>query len=136
VPEPHRRPYYRWTEADVLCALGRYDQAKAVLAACNERDRRSRHKGLLRLCRIAYLLGDDTGAVTHARAADRFFRERWTNPCAEALFWLAASLWRSGDHAAARQAAEELRVYQPGFPRLDRLLALMEGQGASHGTQG
>jgi len=132
VPEPHRRPYYRWTEADVLCAMERYDRARAVLEACTQRDRRSRHKGLIRLCRIEYLSGDFRNVMDHAREADRFFREQWTNPCADALFWLAAGALRAGEMDQARSAAWELRDFQPGYPKLDRLLKLVDEKGADH----
>ena len=135
IPESQRRPYVRWTEADVLCALARYDQAKSVLDACNQRDRRSRHKGLIRLCRIDYLLGDDRQVMTHALAADRFFREKWLNPCADALFWLAAAALRAGEAKQAREAASDLRDHQPGYPKLDRLLARIEADGGSHAPQ-
>ena len=131
VPEPHRRPYVRWTEADVLCALGRYDRARMVLEACTQRDRRSRHKGLIRLCRIDYLLGDFSSAMANARKADRFFREQWANPCADALFWLAAGALRHGEVDKARSAARELRDFQPGYPKLDRLLELVSRKGAA-----
>jgi len=135
VPVSQRRPYVRWTEADVLCALARYDQAKSALDTCNQRDRRSRHKGLIRLCRISYLLGDDRQAMAHAREADRFFREKWLNPCADALFWLAVSALRASEIGAARGAAMELRDFQPGYPKLDRLLARVEADGGPHALQ-
>lgn len=132
VPETQRRPYFRWTEADVLCALNRYTQARSVLEDCIQRDRRSRHKGLLRLCRIAYLLGDYAGTAVHAAEADRFFREQWHNPCAEALFWQALGAFKSGKIGSARQLAEELRTFQPGYPKLERLLALLDAPGGAH----
>ena len=132
VPPNHRRPYFRWTEADVLCAMGKYDQARTVLETCIQRDRRSRHKGLIRLCRIVYLLGDYRSVMEHAREADRFFRELWANPCADALFWLAAGAMRAGEVEQARSSALALSDFQPGYPKLDRLLELLEGKGAAH----
>ena len=132
VPEAHRRPYVRWTEAEALCALKRYDPARRVLEACIKRDRRSRHKGLIRLCRIEYLLGDYPAVMTHAGEADRFFREQWINPCADALFWLAAGALRAGDVHQARTAARELRDFQPGYPKLDRLLERIDATGETH----
>jgi tetratricopeptide (TPR) repeat protein len=135
VPEKNRRPYVRWTEADVLCAQERYDRAKAVLEACTQRDRRSRHKGLVRLCRIDYLMGNYRQVMAHAREADRFFRDLWTNPCADALFWMAAAALRAGEGDQARSAALELRDFQPGYPKLDRLLARVDGKGGGHERQ-
>ncbi len=126
VPEEQRRPFFRWTEADVLCAMGRHDNARSALEACIKRDRRSRHKGLIRLCRIEYLSGDYRGVMVHAREADRFFREQWTNPCADALFWLAVGALRTGELEQARSAAHELRDFQPGYPKLDRLLKRLD----------
>lgn len=135
LPEGHRRAYFRWTEADTLCALGRYDDAKSVLSACNGRDRRSRHKGLIRLCKIHYLLGEYGDVVACAREADRFFRDKWTNACAEALFWQALGALRAGELREARRAADELCTFQPGFPKLDRLLEELAKGGESHDTR-
>lgn len=69
VPEKFRRPYFRWTEADVLCALGRFEEARRVLVQSLERDTRSRHKTLIRLTKIEYLLGNHETAGVHAEAA-------------------------------------------------------------------
>lgn len=136
VPEAQRRPYFRWTEADTCCALGRYDSARAILNATNQKDRLSRHKGLIRLCKIEYLIGDYTAAMTHAREADRFFREKWTNPCADGLFWFALNAFRAGKRAEAARAAEELQRYQPGYPKLDRLLSLVARKEGVHDEKG
>ncbi len=65
--------------ADVLCAVGRHDNARSALEACIKRDRRSRHKGLIRLCGIEYLSGDYRGVMVHAREAGPF-REQWIAP--------------------------------------------------------
>ncbi len=126
VPEKFRRPYYRWTEADALCALGRYDRAKQVLNNCCERDRRSRHKGLLRISKIEYLLGDYIQGAKAAEAADRFFREKWGNAYRHGLFWQALNTCRAGDIESAKRIATTLRDLFPGYPKLDRLFALME----------
>ncbi|MFH0727049.1 MAG: tetratricopeptide repeat protein [Pseudomonadota bacterium] len=136
VPEAQRRPYFRWTEADTCCALGRYDTAKAILNAANQKDRLSRHKGLIRLCKIEYLLGEYAVAMGHAREADRFFREKWTNPCADGLFWFALNAFRAGKLAEAAQAAEELQRYQPGYPKLDRLLSLVTTKEGDYDEKG
>lgn len=126
VPEKHRRPYYRWTEADVLCSLKRYDQAKAVLLACTERDHRSRHKGLLKLCKIEYLLGNFSKGAAFACEADRFFRQKWGNAYGNGLFWQALSRFRMGETEKAKKLAMELRDHFPRYPKLNRLFALME----------
>lgn len=121
VPEARRRPYVRWTEADVLCAAGQYEEALRVLSDCVNRDGFSRHKGLLRMARIAYLLNRFDQCATHADAARQFYREKWTNDCNEGLFWLAAANLRQGRVDEAYRLAGELETLDPWFPRLDRL---------------
>ena len=125
IPEKFRRPYYRWTEADVCCALQKYDRAKTVLAASAERDRRSRHKSLIRLAKIEYLLGNFEAGARHAEAADRFFRQNWNNAYGIGLFWQALCLFRSGSTHKARELALELKAHFDRFPKLDKLLALV-----------
>jgi tetratricopeptide (TPR) repeat protein len=129
VPERQRRPYVRWTEADVLCALGRLPEAKQVLVRALERDNRSRHKTLVRLCRIEYLQGETRKAGEHAAEADRFFREKWGNPCADGLFWQAACALRLGEREAAAKLAEELRAFRPNHELLGKLLAKLGRSG-------
>ena len=129
-PERLRRPYYRWTEADVWCAQGNYDRARGVLRAAAERDGRSRHKSLVRLARIDYLLKDHQEGITHAAAADRFFREKWGNPCADGLYWQALHTYRAGDLPKARQLAATLEDHAPGYPQLGRLKAAIEKDAA------
>jgi tetratricopeptide (TPR) repeat protein len=129
VPEKKRRPYVRWTEADVLCALGDYDRGRAVLRQALERDQRSRHKTLLRLCKIDYLQGDFKTAFGSALEADRFFREKWGNPYGEGLFWQAVCAFKLGENEKARGLAEELKAFRPNHPKLDRLMARLSGMG-------
>jgi len=121
-PENRRRPYFRWTEADVLCALKQFDQASRVLKKSLERDGRSRHKSLIRLAKIAYAQKDFHGSATYAGQADRFFREKWHNPCLDGLFWGALAAFRIGDMGEARRLAEELRTHAPHYPKLASLL--------------
>ncbi|MBW1736357.1 MAG: hypothetical protein JRJ69_02095, partial [Deltaproteobacteria bacterium] len=77
VPEKKRRPYYRWTEADVLCAKREFHAARRVLLTCLDRDRRSRHRALIRLSRIEYLCTNFRKSMEYAEAAGTFFRETW-----------------------------------------------------------
>mgnify|MGYP000925852696 CR=1 FL=1 len=128
VPEARRRPYVRWTEADVCCAAGQYEQALGVLAGCVSRDGFSRHKGLLRMARITYLLGRFDQCAAHAEAARRFYREKWTNDCNEGIFWAAAAHLRLGRIDDAARLARELEDLDPRFPRLDRLLEAVGGR--------
>lgn len=129
VPERSRRPYVRWTEADVLCALNRLADAKQVLARALERDNRSRHKTLVRLCKIEYLLGETREAAGHAAEADRFFREKWGNPCADGLFWQAVCVLKLGELETARGLAEDLKAFRPNHHKLGRLLARIAAGG-------
>lgn len=129
VPEPRRRPYIRWTEADALCAAGRHEAALKVLTGCVQRDGFSRHKGLLRLARLTYLLERYRETAGHAEAACRFYQDKWNNPCHEGLFWRSAAALRLGETERARELADELQECCPRFPRLDRLRAAIGRQG-------
>lgn len=122
VTEKKRRPYYRWTEADVLCALKDFKGAGRVLIRSQERDNRSRHKALIRLAKIEYLTGNFCDAMSHAEAADKFFRKKWGNAYREGIFWQAISAYRAGEHKKALGLALQLKELNPYYPRLDRLL--------------
>lgn len=122
IPEGRRRPYCRWTEADVLCALKRYDQAKKALIKSSERDTRSRHKTLIRLVKIAYAQNAFEEALGYAADADRFFKEKWGNRFLEGLFWQAVCAYRLGKKKEALAPAMELRAIRPDYPKLDLLL--------------
>lgn len=113
VPEHRRRPYVRWTEAEALCALDRTDEARKALLSATERDRLSRHKTLLRLAEIEMDAGRFDKAKTHAEAADRFFREKWGNPCLEAQFRLGRASLESGDRTSAASALKLLEKHAP-----------------------
>ena len=127
IPERRRRPYCRWTEADVFCALKRYEQAKNTLLKSAERDNRSRHKSLIRLVKIAYAENHFQQAMTHAADADRFFREKWGNRFFEGIFWQAVCAYRLGRNGEALATARELRSLKPDYPKLDALLERLEG---------
>ena len=122
VPERRRRPYVRWTEADILCALKRLDQARAVLTKAQERDRRSKHKSLIRLAKVEYFMGNFVGAMKCAGAASRFFQEKWGNPFYEGMFWEALSAYRLGNREEALKLAGDLKAHSPGYPKLDLLI--------------
>ncbi len=122
VPENKRRPYFRWTEADVLCAAGNYTDARKVLVQCAEKDKRSRHKALLKLAKIDYVLGKHEKAFAWAKEADIFLRQRWESRSAEGLFLQAASLYRLGRNDESLAIALELKEIDPSFPKLDKLL--------------
>ncbi|MBN2124547.1 MAG: tetratricopeptide repeat protein [Deltaproteobacteria bacterium] len=116
VPERARRPYYRWTEADVWCALKDFQRAKRALLSSQERDRRSRHKTLIRLAKIEYLLGNFDGSAKCASEALRFFEEKWGTVFGDGLFWRALSLFRLCRREEALESALNLRRHHPGYP--------------------
>ncbi len=128
VPQKNRRPYYRWTEADILCSLGDFEGAKKSLIRCQERDSRSRHKALIRLARIEYLLQNFEKAKDYAEQADAFFSGKWGNRLDDGLFWQAISAFRLGDLATARKLADELQDHHPGYEKLDQLMAKLSGK--------
>jgi len=123
VPEKKRRPYYRWTEADILCALKDFQGAKKALVRSQERDNRSRHKALIRLAKIEYLMGNYQKCTDCAVEAEKFFREKWGNSYDDGLFWQALGAYRLGREAEAVDLALELKRHNPWYPKLDVLLA-------------
>jgi len=126
VPENRRRPYIQWTEADILCSLRQFSEAEAILEKCSKRDNRSRHKALVRMARISYLLSRYKDTVTFAQNASAFFREKWNNAYDEGMFWEALGLYRLGDIEAARTLAEDLRIICPDYDKLEILISRLE----------
>ncbi|MBT3807704.1 MAG: hypothetical protein HOG03_24415 [Desulfobacula sp.] len=127
VPERARRPYYRWTEADVLCSAGRYEHAKKVLLDVVSRDKRSRHISLLRLAKIDYTLKSWEYAAQYAKKAVAFFREKWGNAYYEGLFWQALCTFKSGRVKESESLLIELEDQCRFFPKLDRLATMIRG---------
>jgi len=125
VPLKRRRPYVRWTEADILMERDETDRARQVLREAAERDRRGRHKALVRLARMEFRLGRYEEAFQCARQAGEFFLHCYENPYQEGLFWQAAALLRLGRLAEAAGAARELEEVQPNHPHLGRLKQLI-----------
>ncbi len=126
VPEKIRRPYYRWTEADVLCTAGRFDQARQILTRVVEKDSRSRHVGLIRLTKIEYRLDHFDAAAAHAARACDFFSTTFGNPFLEGLFWQSLCTFKAGDTRKADQLLTELEscaAYH--YPKIDRLRAMV-----------
>ncbi len=121
VPEKQRRPYYCQTHADILCARGDFKGALAVLEQSQSRDRRSRHKSLMRMVKIAYALGQFRQARQYAFQADQFFKRQWGNHYAHALYWQGVSALRLGDVDQARALAQTLEDHHPHYPDLNKL---------------
>ncbi len=129
VPPPRRRPYFRWTEADVLAARGDLDRACRVLCEAAERDRRGSHKALVRLARLEFRRHRYDQCLEAARKARAFFQVRYQNPFYDGLFWTAAALLRLGRPAEARVHLAELDSLKPDYPHLGRLRQLIEASG-------
>lgn len=125
VPPPARRPYIRWTEADILAALGKTEHARRVLRETAERDRRGRHKALLRLTRLEFQQKRYEESLKHAEQADAFFRNTYQNRCYDALFWQAAANLRLDRVDEAGRILEELSLQQPHYPHLGTLRRML-----------
>jgi tetratricopeptide (TPR) repeat protein len=100
-------------------------QALQVLTGSAERDRRSRHKSLIRIARIHLGSGRYAEAELVCKEAAEFCRKTFGNPSHEALFWQAASLYRLERYQDARAIVVELsdrRFRYPNFNRLTRLV--------------
>lgn len=120
-----RRPYVQWTESDVLVALGRRKEAIKLLEKSASSDRRSRHKSLIRICRIMLSLGDFARALDTVRAAQNFCVENFGNPPKEGRFWEAVCLYRLEKSTEALPIIAELeaqRYHSQHFGRLARLV--------------
>lgn len=121
VPPRKRKPYFRWTESDVLVARGDLDRARRVLTETAERDRRARHKALMRLARIDFRLGDYEMCLKWARDAQVFFWDQYENSFGDGMLWEAAALLRLARVEDAAQVAEKLAASHPRHPHLGRL---------------
>lgn len=122
VPEARRRPYCRWTESDIHCALKDFQKAKTVLAKAQERDPLSKHKTIIRLAKIEYVQGDFVSAMQLAEDAGRFFREKWGNLFYEGAFLQALCAYRLGKRETALELANEIKSHNRFYPKLDLLL--------------
>jgi len=129
VPERQRRPYYRWTEADVLCSAGLFEQAQRVLLDSISRDSRSKHISLIRLAKIDYSMQAYGQGAMHAEKAAAFFNKKWGNTYYEGLFWQALCTFKSGNIGKAEVLLTELEKQCRFFPKLDRLAAMIGGTG-------
>lgn len=125
IPEKRRRPYIQWTRADVLIAGGRNQEALKLLEKEAERDRRSRHKSLLRIARIHLTRGDYKKGLEAAGKADIFCQETYGNGSNEAKFWQAACLFRMGHYDKAEEITNELSRCNFSFPNFRKLVTLI-----------
>lgn len=125
VPSSRRRPYVQWTAADVLVAQGRRQEALRVLSRAAERDRRGRHKALLRMARIHLTAGDADKALNLSREAASFCEQTFGSESREAIFWQAASLYRLNRPAEALALITELEKCRFNYPSFNRLAQLV-----------
>lgn len=121
IPQKARRHFVRWTEGDIHAALGDYEQARQVWKSTLSRDRRSKHKALLRLARLEFRFKNYEAALKQAQEADSFHHETFNTPCRDALFWIAASYIRLGRRQQAEETISELEAHDPEYPLLGRL---------------
>jgi tetratricopeptide (TPR) repeat protein len=121
IPQNKRRHYVRWTEADVLLKMGKREAAKALLRRSADKDRRSKHRALIRLVKLAFMDGNYDEVIALASESTAFHIETYTTPDADALFWKAAAQLRLGDIEEARRTADELAAFKPSFPHLSKL---------------
>ena len=126
IPVHGRRPYVRWTESDVLCALHRFKDATHVLQASMEKDMRMKHKTLIRLTKIHYLQQRFDKAAECAKQAGVFFQRQWNNPYSDALFWQALCMFRMGKREQAEHFATALQEQFSVYPKLDMLMGAIK----------
>ena len=129
VPGHRRRPYFRWTEADVLAARGDVEKACRILVEAADRDRRGSHKALVRLARLEFRRRRYDESLSAARKACDFFLETYRNSFFDGLFWSAAALLRLGRIDEARATLGDLEKLRPDYPNLARLKAMIEAEG-------
>lgn len=125
VDRNRRRPYVRWTEADVLAARGKVPEALQVLRASAERDRRSRHVSLIRMARLLLGRRELEEGLDAATRAVRFCEETWGNASREARFWQAAALHLLGRNGEALAIVTELEDAHFQYPHFGRLAGLV-----------
>ena len=105
-----------------MCALKDFHGAKKVLIGSCERDNRSKHKALIRLSKVHYLLGDYQKVMKCGFKADEFFQEKWGNHSDDALFWQAVGAYRLGENDKALGLAMKLKANNPRYDKLNTLL--------------
>ncbi|RQD77414.1 tetratricopeptide repeat protein [Desulfonatronospira sp. MSAO_Bac3] len=121
IPDKFRRQFVRWTEGDCYLALQDYARARQVWNKALEKDRRSRHRALIRLARMEFKLSNFSQCLQHAMEANSFHLEAYGNPDPDGLFWAAASAIRLQDREKARQHLDELKSFRPDYPMLGKL---------------
>ncbi len=128
-----RRPYVHWTEAEALVGLARHREAVGLLQRSADKDRRSKHVALIRICRIHLQQSNVQQAFDAAHGAVRFCVNTYGNASKEAQFWEAVCLYRLGRCREALPLVEELekgRFQYPNFTRLAQLVRASQSHAA------
>jgi len=128
LPAQRKRPFVCWAEADVLAALGRLDEAKKILLRSIEKDRRSKHKGLIRLVKIAFRQQNYLQAINYAKQANDFHLKTYTTPDPDSLFWLGGAYLRLNQLEKAGQVIKELADFRPNYGLLPKLKTIYQQQ--------
>lgn len=121
IPNNRRRPFVRWTEADLLVRAGKVEEAKTVLQRSADKDRRSKHRSLVRLAKISYREARFDACIKAAGEATAFHRETFGTPDCDGLLWEAAGELRIGNTGRARELADEISAFRPRYQHLHRL---------------
>ncbi|MDY0132210.1 MAG: tetratricopeptide repeat protein [Desulforegulaceae bacterium] len=117
----YMKPYCRWTKADILSSLGKFDQAEELLTDKIESDMRSRHKTLIKLSRIRYLRGDFSKALEFAIDAHNFSKKTWNNNNAESIYLQAVCHFKLKNSDKAIRAMAKLKEVNPAYSKLSVL---------------
>ncbi len=126
IPAKVVKPYIRWRQADILCALDRHSEALSCLEKGLDRDSISRHKTLLRMSRICYGKGDFLLAKGYAKKASNFFHQRFGGELKEASFMEALCLYGTGQYKGALEILRGLAKAGYCCPGFRKALAAVE----------
>ena len=118
----YMRPYVRWRRSDILVSLGRYEEALKTLEGALDKDGISRHKTLLRMARINYRLGSFSKALSDAKRAASFYKQRYLNELHEALFLQSLCYIGMQRIDRARHILEDLARQGFAYPGFNKAL--------------
>ena len=118
IPVKARRPYVRWREAQALSLKGCIKDALEVLDSCLERDKRSRHKTLLKMAKLYFENEEYQKVIECSKKASQFFKSVYQNPLREAIYLEALARFMLGEADRARDLVNWLKrdgFKYPGF---------------------
>ncbi len=125
IPARRRRPYIQWTYADLLASLGEIERAIKLLHQVASCDRRSKHKALIRICRLELRRDQVEKGFEAVEQANTFCLQTYTNPSKEGLFWQAVCLYRLRRFSECEEITSELQLRKYHNPDLNRLVKLL-----------